>query len=163
MKRIIFLLLLCIVIFCGCSTNSDNLSNDNNYDAGYNEGYTDGYNDAFEKSLNNTDYSDELHSFQSAISNLMYDHEYDTVKTLMEYNRKGVEYALELEFGSKDINAVIEYLDGLSKTVDGTCEICGEPVYADEFAILPEGITCAHSNCVLGDKSSEPIRIEKDK
>lgn len=162
MKRIVTCIMICLLL-CGCSTNTNNQTSDSDYDAGYEEGYTDGYNDAFEKSLNNSDYSDEIHFFQTAIADLMYDHEYDTVKTLMEYNRKGVESALEIEFGSKDIEAVIDYLDGLSKTITGTCEICGEPVYADEFAILPEDITCAHSSCVSGGKSSEPVRIEKDK
>lgn len=165
MKRIAVVILLCLLFLCGCSSNIHQVDYSNNdaYDVGYEEGYNEGYNDAFEESLDTPDYSDEIHSFQTAIADLMYDHEYDTVRKLLEYNRSGVETALENEFGSKDIDAVIDYLTKLSNTVTGTCEICGEPVYADEFAILPEGITCAHSICVSGDNSSEPIRIEKDK
>lgn len=164
MKRIAVVILLCLLFLCGCSSNvhqSD--SNDDDYAVGYEEGYNEGYNDAFEESFDNPDYSDEIHSFQTAIADLMYDHEYDTVRKLSEYNRRGVETALENEFASKDIDAVIDYLTKLSNTITGNCEICGEPVYADEFAILPEGITCAHGKCVSGDNSSEPIRIEKDK
>lgn len=146
MKKLFLCFIVCLLILCGCSSAND-LSPDN-YDIGYEEGYEDGYNDALEKSSNNPDYSEELHSFQAAIADLMYDHEYDTVKKLMEYNSNGVKVALEIEFGSSDIDVIIDYIDKLSKTITGTCEICGNPVYADDFAILPEGITCAHSKCV---------------
>ena len=150
MKRIAVVILLCLLFLCGCSSNIHQVdySNDDAYAVGYEEGYNEGYNDAFEESPDNPDYSDEIHYFQTAIANLMYDHEYEIVKKLMEYNKEGVESALELEFGSRSIETVIEYLDNLSKTVKGTCEICNEPVYADDLAILPEGINCAHGKCV---------------
>lgn len=165
MKRIAVVVLLCLVFLCGCSSNvhQADYSNDDAYTVGYEEGYNEGYNYAFEESLDNPDYSDEIHSFQSAIADLMYDHEYEIVKKLMEYNNEGVESALELEFGSKDINIVIEHLDKLSETVKGTCEICGEPVHADEFAILQNGIECAHSECISKNSSEDSYKINKEK
>ena len=151
MRKVALLFILCMSLLCGCSSNSNpqtDETNDENYDIGYADGYKDGYADALEESLNAPDYSDELRSFQSAIASLMYDNEYDIIEKLMEYNRVGVEKALELEFGSKSIDVIKDYLDELSRTIIGTCELCGEPVYTDEFAILPEGITCAHRKCI---------------
>ena len=162
MKKIIICIIICLLL-CGCSTNHSYQTNDSDNDTGYEDGYDAGYSDVLEESLNNPDYSDELRSFQSAIADLMYDHEYEIVKKLMEYNKEGVESALELEFGSRSIETVIEYLDNLSKTVKGTCEICNKPVYADDLAILPEGINCAHSKCISVQNDENSIKIRKDK
>lgn len=78
MKRIAVVILLCLLFLSGCSSNIHKVdySNDDAYAVGYEEGY----NDAFEEPLDNPDYTDEIHSFQTAIADLMYDHEYDTVK-----------------------------------------------------------------------------------
>jgi formylmethanofuran dehydrogenase subunit E len=164
MKRIAVVILLYLLFLCGCSSNvyQAEYSNDDAYAVGYEEGYNEGYNDAFKESLDNPDYSDEIHSFQTAIAGLMYDHEYDTVRKLLEYNRRGVETALENEFGSNNIDDVIEYLDALSKTITGMCELCGEPVYSDELAILPEGISCAHRKCISNNNSEKSFEIQKD-
>ena len=151
MKKVVLCSIICILFLCGCASISIQQAGESSnaiYDIGYTDGYRDGYEDAFEKSLNNPDCSEELRSFQSAVADLMYDREYDIIKKLMDYNPKGVQTALEIEFGTNNIDAVINYLDELSKTITGTCEICGELVYADDFAILPEGINCAHSECV---------------
>ena len=66
-----------------------------------------------------------------------------------EYYPEAIADALEFEFGVRDITTVIDYLQELSETVTGTCEICGELVYADDLAFLPDGIECAHDECVM--------------
>ena len=81
------------------------------YENGYDEGYENGYNDAFEKSLDEPSYSEEYRSFNKTIANLMYDGEYETVRTLMSYYPDGVNEALEFEFGVTDINVIIDYLE----------------------------------------------------
>lgn len=122
---------------------------------GYYNGYCDGYNDtSSEESEPTLKVSDDflgLLSFRSAIAELMYDREYDTVRTLLEYNREGVEIALEKEFGTKDLSVIIDYIEGLSQTIIGYCEICGEPVYEYEITILPDDIECAHRQCIVSE------------
>jgi len=120
MKKIIVLLLniLALCSLCSCSLDL-NLTNGNihedsyyiGYENGYDEGYENGYNDAFEKSLNEPTYSEEYRSFNQAIANLMYDGEYETVRTFMRYYPNGVKEALEFEFGVTDINDIIDYLE----------------------------------------------------
>lgn len=169
MRKTVAIIFACLLLLCGCATNnhqtdySNDIAFDSGYEKGYEEGYSEGYNDALEKSIDNLDYSEELQDFQSAIADLMYDHDYDTVQTLLSYNRTGVETALNIEFGTHDIDVIIEYLEELSGKVIGNCEICGAVVYADEFAILPDGIECAHAECVSGNDSENSAKINKDK
>lgn len=159
MRRVILCALLCLLI-CGCSSEPSDLNPPD--ENSYNEGYQDGYAAALEESLDTKDYAEELRFFQTAIAELMYDHEYEVVKKLSEYYPKGVETALEIEFGVKDIATVIDYLQTLSETVVGNCEICGKPVYADELALLPDGIECAHSECVSKNSGDNSYQINKD-
>ena len=121
---------------------------ENGVDAGYETGYDEGYYDGY-------------HVFQMAIANLMYDHEYEVVKKLAEYYPEDVAAALEFEFGVNNIATVIEFLQARSETVAGTCEICGEIVYEDELGFLPNGIECAHSECVPGDNVDKSYPIKK--
>lgn len=153
--------MLCLLILCGCSFEPSGL-NTTSDESGYNEGYQEEYDAAFEEGLNMEGYAEKLHSFQTAISELMYDHEYEVVKKLSKYYPEGVEAALEIEFGAKDISTVIDYLQKLSETVTGNCEICEKPVYADEFVLLPNGIECAHSECIGGNSGEKSYRINKD-
>ena len=81
----------------------------------------------------------------------------------MQYDREGVENALENEFGVRDLTEIISYLEELSTTEIGKCEICGEAVYADEFMILPEDIECAHGMCINSANKEEEVRITKGK
>lgn len=175
MKSLRFLLI--IVLFCtlmGCSSAPNNAQDFTNEDAqnegnlvvqedGFDAGYEDGYHCGYEDGFADNDHSEIIHDFEMMIVNLMYDHEYGVVEKLLEYYSEGVESALEHEFGVKDLSAVIEYLDELSNTVIGQCEICSKPVYADEFTFLPDGIECAHGECVHGDSSSGSAKINKDK
>lgn len=175
MKRFILCLLLCVVALCGCSSTPDPLEGYSREDAyylgieegsnaGYNEGYDDGYNDGYEKGLDvgwESSYYEEQDSFQRMISNLMYDHEYDIVKSLLEYDRKEVEEALEYEFGTSNIDSIIDYFYELSITEVGTCDICGEIVYAgNDIPFKPEGIACAHIACFTNDENKSPIKIQ---
>lgn len=164
--KILLVATTCAMLLTGCSNNAyqsgyddgyydAELEYENDYDSGvddgysygYENGYDDGYYDGCEDGYEEG-YEDGLHVFRVNVAELMYDHEYEVVKKLAEYSPEDVEDALEFEFGVKDIAMVIEYLQTLSETVTGTCEICGELVYADEFAFLPDGIECAHSECV---------------
>lgn len=119
MKRIIILLNILVICFLwGCSLDSNatnvNIQEDSyyiGYENGYDEGYENGYNDAFEKSLDEPSYSEEYRSFNKTIANLMYDGEYETVRTFMSYYPDGVNEALEFEFGVTDINVIIDYLE----------------------------------------------------
>jgi len=150
----------------GCSSAPQNMYTEeylNGQDDGYDDGYESGYHDGYKDGFADNDHSQKIHDFEMMIINLMYDHEYEVVEKLSEYYPEGVESALEFEFGVKDIPVVIEYLDELSNTVIGQCEICSKPVYADEFAFLPDGIECAHGECVHGDNSSGSAKINKDK
>lgn len=107
-------------------------------------------------------HEEERHYFGMAIANLMYDGEYEAVEALWTYYREGVEDALEEEFGTKDMSVIIAYLEELSETVVGNCEICNKPVYADDTCILPDGVQCAHYECVNPDTGNKSGRIEKD-
>ena len=160
MKRVILCAAVCLLVLCGCSSEPSDLNTVG--EDSYNKGYQDGYAAAFEESLDTKDYAEEVHSFQTAIAELMYDHEYEVVKKLSEYYPKGVETALEIEFGVKDIAAAIDYLQKLSETVIGNCEFCGNPVYADEFALLPDGIECAHGKCVSDNSIENSYQINKE-
>jgi hypothetical protein len=72
----------------------------------------------------------------------------------LEYNREGVEIALEKEFGTKDLSVIIDYIEGLSQTIIGYCEMCGDPVY--EALILPDGVECACRDCIASGKAWQP-------
>ena len=153
-NNIVFCLLICVITLCGCDSQPSEFADFSKVDV-YGMGYENGYNDGYKDCLGDAEYdivfsNDELNSFQVAIEELMYDHEYDTVRKFWEYNRSGVETALELGFGSKDIDSIIEYIDELSKTVRGICEICNKPVYADEF--FPHRMDLPmHTAYVLGE------------
>ena len=67
--------------------------------------------DSAENEWRTDGYAEELGSFMRGIADLMYDHEYDVVKTLLDYCPEGVEAALEVEFGVTDINTIIEYIE----------------------------------------------------
>lgn len=173
-KTILIFVVFFIFTLYGCSSNLSKSINketyENNYEDGYktedkmfstdanknsyDSGYTDGYNAGYQQSYIENDCYEDLHSFQVAIAELMYAHEYEVVEKLLDYYPKGVETALEIEFGVKDLSDVINYLEDLSGTVVGNCEICGNPVFADEFAIPSEDLSYAHNKCVLGNKNN---------
>ena len=54
---------------------------------------------------------DEYHDFQMIIANLMYDGEYEVVEMLLSYNRDVVGDALKEEFGTKNLEDIIDYLE----------------------------------------------------
>ncbi len=163
MKKAIMSVLICLLILCGCSNNTNNYESERTYDDGYNAGYQDGFDDAYEEFINESDILVEQDDFQKTVVNLMYDHEYDVVEILLDYCPDAVEAALEDEFGVKEIAPIVDYLEELSNTVSGICEICGEPVCADEFYFPPDGIECAHHECVRGDDGENSYQIDKDK
>ena len=107
-------------------------------------------------------YEEERHYLGIASANLMYNGEYDAVEALRTYHREGIEAALEEEFGTKDMSVIIDYLEALLETVVGNFEICNKPVYADDICILPEGVQCAHYECVNPEAGNKSDRIEKD-
>ena len=168
-KCLLLLILVLLCVLMGCSSSASDAddfeskeSYNDGYDNGYKEGYEEGYDIGYEQSFyDNVICSEELHDFTMMIVNLMYDYEYEVVEKLLEYYPEGVETALEFEFGVKDITVVIEYLDELSQTVVGQCEFCAEPVYADEIGFLPDGVECAHSECVSREASGELASIKK--
>lgn len=122
--------------------------------------YEEGYNDGYVEGCGEDEIPDELRAFYTLVGNLMYDYEYETVVKLLEYYPEGVKTALDFEFGNPDISAVIEYLEERAQTVIGNCGLCGELVYADDIAFLPDGITCAHKECVRGDSGNGSYQIK---
>ncbi len=171
MKNIVVYMVLCLLLLCGCSSENRNLNgfeDENIYEEAYNEGYEDGYENGYDESYheilqNPTYHVEELERFYISIAELMYDSEYETVEKLLDYYPKGVEKALEMEFGVKEINTIIDYLEEQAQTVIGNCEICGESVYADEITILPDGIECAHHGCISENNTEKTYKIKKDK
>lgn len=157
-KFLLAIITISICMLCGCS-DVQNIIGMDNYEDGYEQGHEDGYNDNYE----NNDYNEDSYDFQRYIVNLMYDRKYDFVRDLAGEFPEKVDYALEKEFGVTDIDIIIEYLEEGSQTIIGTCEICHEPVYADDMAILPDGIDCAHSSCISGNHNEQPPKINKDK
>lgn len=121
------------------------------------------YDDVLEEKFKADEYAEEIHRFQTAIAELMYDYEYEVVKKLYKYYPNGVEDALEKEFGVKDIDAVMDYIQKRSETEVGICEFCGKTVYADEIVILPEGVECAHKECFSKNDDEKSFRINKVK
>lgn len=169
MKKLLLVLIpILICILTGCSSTVSDAYDfeieemyNEGYDEGYDEGYYEGYDIGYEQSFyDNVICSEEIHDFKMMIINLMYDYEYEVVEKLLEYYPEGVESALEFEFGEKDLAVVIEYLDELSQTVIGQCEVCGEAVCADEF--LLDGDPCVHYKCMYRDNDSESMQIKKD-
>lgn len=171
MKRFILCLLLCVVALCGCSSTPDPLEDYSREDAyylgyeegskaGYEEGYEEGYfygrEDGWDAGREDCNY-EEQDSFQRTISSLMYDHEYDIVKSLLEYDKKEVEEALEYEFGTSDIDSIIEYFYELSITEEGLCSVCGKTAFTDDERVSPDGIIYTHDECLPNTPRSMPI------
>lgn len=156
---------------CSCSSTPDPLEGYSREDAyylgieegskaGYEEGYEEGYFYGREDGWDvgwESGYYEEQDSLQRMISNLMYDHEYDIVKSLLEYDRKEVEEALEYEFGTSDIDSIIEYFYELSITEAGLCSVCGKTAYADDERLSPDGIIYTHDECLPNTPRSMPI------
>ena len=111
---------------------------------------------------NVVEFSEETKRFQIMIAELMYDKEYEIVKKLIEYYPSGVELALEIEFGVKNINTIIEYIEKASTTVAGMREICNKVVFQDEMGLLPAGISCAHAGCVANNSSNDNLFIKNE-
>ena len=161
-KAISILMLILLCTLCACSSNHNNTDTDA-YDDSYEQGYEDGYNDTHDGNYIENNYNEDAHDLQNFIINLVYDGKYDTVRDLQEEYPEKVNPALENEFGTTDFDIIIDYLDNESKTIIGECEICNNPVYADEIAVLPEGIDCAHHKCISSANNNDPPRINKDK
>lgn len=167
-KRIQIVIIAIICVLCGCSSEPEHLNEyeyvesfEDRYDKGYEDGYECGYDNGFLEGFNEADCTDELLSYKNIIVSLVYDHEYGVVEKLMDYYPEGVENALEVEFGVNDLTIIIDYLEERSQTIVGVCEICGKMVYADEIAVLPSDIDCAHEECISGDINTSPLRINK--
>ena len=180
---IIFLIFVSLLMH-GCSVNS---SSQNRTDTesiredGYNAGYEDGYNAGYESCLNDATgakYEDEYQDFKLAIINLMYDYEYDAVRKIHQHYKNGVEAALENEFGTKDIDAIVNYLESYrieqEKMVVGTCKYCGKTVYNSDAVHLSSDCTAdsvhqspadcpthsyVHKECLF---QNDPPKIEKE-
>ncbi|MBE6807715.1 MAG: hypothetical protein E7527_06915 [Ruminococcaceae bacterium] len=158
MKRILLFLTFCYLLFvCGCTSNSTDSTGSRTYDAGfedgrnegysegYEEGHFDGYEDGLEKGIN---YEEADNPLSSAVISLMYDHEYETVKLLLDYERKEVQEALLNEFGTSDVEEIIKQD---SKNIIGNCEICSKSIYKDQLTEeLNSGF--AHYRCVHKDE-----------
>ena len=149
-KKHIFIIIYIILVFaimCGCSSSAsiDVVNEDTDYDDGYDDGYSAGY----EEGCKENGYGEkELHRFQIAIAELVYDEKYDVVKEILEYNQDGVEAALELEFGTSDLSAIEKFIQEYNETVAGICGICSKTVYLNEVGYTPKGMDCAHRKCV---------------
>ena len=178
MRKIIFLITLIIIcLFIGCSNNST-VNNDMDVESTFEKSYNDGYHDGYEDCLNRPKeemFEDEYDEFKMLVVNLMYDYQYDAVKKIHAYYPQAVDEAVEDEFGTKNIEDVIEYLEDYRKkqeeTVVGICEFCQMTVYADDAIryshcnTLHESsddcpvCTYVHSECLF---ENDPPRINKD-
>lgn len=168
-SQILTLLIFCVMLLIGCSGNTnqptqedsfDEYEYEQQYDKGYRDGYEIGYDTCrsdYSKDLN------ELETYQSMIVSLIYDKEFDVLYTLLDYNRTEIESVLENEMGTTDLEEIKAYFTELSQTIIGSCEICGEAVYADESPTFEDDIDCAHFACVHGEpaKSGEVISTKK--